>query len=176
MENSYVEKLGYRIPVEIVKVRTVREVYAEGYQFLCALAVEGALLHLVEKYNEKAESIHPISLATFLFYELITIHPFENGNGRLSRLFMAWSLLHDGFPFAVSLSSRLKKSRNHCMHAIQHTRRTHNRGELNVILVLSMENVVSNFNENMRLMKNASSMATEGIVSNTASEGEVKYV
>ena len=60
------------------------------------------------------------------------------------------------------------------MQAIEDTRRTQNRGKLNVILVLSMENVVSNSNENMRLMKNASSMATEGIVSNTASGGEVK--
>ena len=60
------------------------------------------------------------------------------------------------------------------MQAIEDTRRTQNRGKLNVILVLSMENVVSNSNENMRLMKNASSMAMEGIVSNTASGGEVK--
>ena len=60
------------------------------------------------------------------------------------------------------------------MQAIEDTRRTQNRGKLNGILVLSMENVVSNSNENMRLMKNASSMATEGIVSNTASRGEVK--
>ena len=60
------------------------------------------------------------------------------------------------------------------MQAIEDTRRTQNRGKLNVILVLSMENVVSNSNENMRFMKNASSMATEGIVSNTASGGEVK--
>ena len=60
------------------------------------------------------------------------------------------------------------------MQAIEDTRRTQNRGKLNVILVISMENVVSNSNENMRLMKNASSMAMEGIVSNTASGGEVK--
>ena len=67
-----------------------------------------------------------------------------------------------------------KVDRYHYMKAIEYRRRTQNSGELNVILVLSMENVVSNYNENVRLMKNASSMATEGIVSNTASGGEVK--
>ena len=82
--------------------------------------------------------------------------------------------MRDGFPFAVSFSSRHKKSRNHYMQAIEMRRRIQNSGELNVILVVSMENVVTNYNENVRLMKNASSMATEGIVSNTASGGEVK--
>ena len=175
MENSYVEESGNKIPVEVGKVRTVREVYAEGYQFLRAEAVVGALTYLVERYNENSE-IHPISLATFLFYELITIHPFENGNGRLCRLLMAWSLMHDGFPFAVNLSSGHKKSRNHYMHAIKHTRRTQDRGELNVILVLSMENVMSNYSENMRLMKNASLTAMSSIGSNTVPGRELKDV
>ena len=63
--------------------------------------------------------------------------------------------MRDGFPFAVSFSSRHQKSRNHYMKAIEYRRRTQNSGELNVILVLSMENVVSNYNEIVRLMKNA---------------------
>ena len=70
-ENSYIEKSGNKIPVEAGKLRAVHEVFAEGYQFLSAVAVEGALIHLVEEYNEKAESIHSISLAIFLFYQLI---------------------------------------------------------------------------------------------------------
>ena len=159
MENSYVQRRDQKFPVETGKVRTVSEVFSEGrgggYQFLLASKVEGALKYLVQEYNKLAESLHPISLATFLFYELITIHPFENGNGRLCRLFLAWSLMRDGFPFAVSFSSRHQKSRNHYMKAIEYRRRTQNSGELNVILVLSMENVVSNYNENVRLMKNA---------------------
>ncbi len=68
------------------------------HEFLPLENVEGALRKLINQYEEKRENTHPISLAMFLFQDLISIHPFVNGNGWLCRLFLSWSLMRDGLP------------------------------------------------------------------------------
>eukprot|EP01096_Ripella_sp_DP13-Kostka_P004486 TRINITY_DN16803_c0_g1_i1.p1 TRINITY_DN16803_c0_g1~~TRINITY_DN16803_c0_g1_i1.p1 ORF type:complete len:326 (+),score=55.58 TRINITY_DN16803_c0_g1_i1:49-978(+) len=131
------------------------EVCAGFHQFIPGSAVAFAIQGLCASYEEKrSNGEHPIQLASYLFYEMVTIHPFINGNGRLSRLFLSWSLMRDGLPFPVSFSSGHKKRRQHYMHAIQTARRKENpnRGELNVILTLSVERVVDNYLENLRLI------------------------
>jgi hypothetical protein len=111
---------------------------AGTYTFVPPRAVEGCVAALVESFHQRLASgkVHPVSLATHLFYELITVHPFGNGNGRLCRLFLAWSLVHTGFPFPVMFSSGHKRSRQHYLHAI-HTARRGNMGELNVLCLVS---------------------------------------
>jgi Fic family protein len=163
MENSYnlSDHGRTKVPVEVGTVRTIKEVNAGMYQFTPARAVLNATQYLVSQYNNLSNYNHPIALATYLFYELITIHPFENGNGRLCRLFLAWSLMRDGFPFAVSFSSGHSNRRQHYIHAIN-TARSSTRGELNVILLLSIDRVLSNYLENMRIMKQAEVVANEG--------------
>lgn len=42
--------------------------------------------------------LHPIELAALLHYKFIRIHPFDDGNGRLSRILMNLSLMKFGFP------------------------------------------------------------------------------
>jgi Fic family protein len=87
MENSYnlSDHGRTKVPVEVGTVRTTKEVNAGMYQFTPARAVLNATQYLVRQYNNHSNCNHPITLATLLFYELITIHPFENGNGRLCR-------------------------------------------------------------------------------------------
>ena len=36
-------------------------------------------------------------------YHVVRLHPFGDGNGRLSRLLMNWVLSRGGFPFAVNV-------------------------------------------------------------------------
>ena len=58
------------------------------------------MLRIVQSYHLKSQERHnPFELAAWLLYELLTIHPFEDGNGRVSRLFWAYSLIRDGLPF-----------------------------------------------------------------------------
>jgi Fic/DOC family len=146
-------------PVVVGRVRQdpSEDVNAGWYQFLPSRAVARAVDHLVSEYNDKASSgtEHPVPLATYLFYELITIHPFGNGNGRLCRLFLAWSLVRDGLPFPVSFSSGHSSRRQHYLHAINTARRpiSGHRGELNVICLVSLENVLGNYLENTRLLQ-----------------------
>ena len=50
------------------------------------------------------------ALAGWLLFELLDIHPFEDGNGRVSRLLWCFSLLRDGLPFSSHPFSGTQKS------------------------------------------------------------------
>jgi len=45
-----------------------------------------------------ASDLHPVELATWAHYELVTIHPFADGNGRTARLLMNLILMQNGYP------------------------------------------------------------------------------
>lgn len=44
---------------------------------------------------------HPVELAAEAHYQLVTIHPFSDGNGRTARLLMNMMLLTSGYPPAI---------------------------------------------------------------------------
>ncbi len=44
---------------------------------------------------------HPVEFAAFTHKELVTIHPFIDGNGRAGRLLMNLALLQSGYPLAI---------------------------------------------------------------------------
>ena len=44
---------------------------------------------------------HPVEFAAIIHKELVTIHPFIDGNGRVARLLMNLALLQEGYPIAV---------------------------------------------------------------------------
>ena len=63
-----------------------------------------ALMHdLIEWYNEaeRKMDISPIELASLFHYRYIRIHPFEDGNGRVSRLMVNYILHRHGYPMIV---------------------------------------------------------------------------
>lgn len=49
-------------------------------------------------YNKKRKKLHPIKLAALVHLKLVTIHPFTDGNGRISRLAMNFVLHKHNFP------------------------------------------------------------------------------
>ena len=148
---------GVRMPFSAGALRSKPEdnVYAGLYQFVPPRAVAPALDKLVSEFHSpRVAGMHPVNRATWLFYELITIHPFKNGNGRLCRLFLSWSLMQDGLPFPVSFSTGHKKKRDHYLRAIEFARRAMvgHRGELNNIALVSIHRVTSNYCDNQRRM------------------------
>jgi Fic family protein len=62
---------------------------------------------LVQWYREQESKgeLHPVALAAILHYKLVRIHPFDDGNGRISRLLMNYVLLKNGFPPLVIKST-----------------------------------------------------------------------
>ncbi len=49
-------------------------------------------------YRKNKDKTHPIELAALVHLKLVTIHPFADGNGRISRLMMNFVLNKNGFP------------------------------------------------------------------------------
>lgn len=62
---------------------------------------------LLRWYNEEesAGTLSPIELASLFHYRFIRIHPFEDGNGRISRLIVNYILARHGYPMIVIKSA-----------------------------------------------------------------------
>jgi len=58
---------------------------------------------LVGWFNEEARKaeLHPLLLAAELHYRFVRIHPFDDGNGRVARLLLSFSLLRFGYSHLV---------------------------------------------------------------------------
>jgi Fic family protein len=82
---------------------------ANGEVFEYASVSETPILmgELIDWYRtevEKAE-LHAVALAALLHYKFVRIHPFDDGNGRISRLLMNYVLLKNSLPPVVIKSS-----------------------------------------------------------------------
>lgn len=55
---------------------------------------------LIEWYRkvDSEKSLHPVEIAALLHYKLVRIHPFDDSNGRTSRMLMNYHLLKMGLP------------------------------------------------------------------------------
>ncbi len=91
------------------KTRPNSVITATGERFEYASPEETPALmaDLIQWYNEaeaKGE-LSPIELASLFHYRYIRIHPFEDGNGRVSRLIVNYILYHHGYPMIVVKSA-----------------------------------------------------------------------
>ena len=78
---------------------------------------------ITRNYNSKSSKDHdPFELAGWLLLNLLSLHPFLDGNGRVSRLLWCFSLLRDGLPFVITPfpgKKRAYKLYLHCLEAAQ---------------------------------------------------------
>jgi Fic family protein len=49
-------------------------------------------------YNKNKKKLHPVELAGLVHLKFVTIHPFSDGNGRISRIMMNFVLKKNNFP------------------------------------------------------------------------------
>ncbi|NVO12057.1 MAG: Fic family protein [Bacteroidales bacterium] len=68
--------------------------------------VESEMNDLIEWANNQLESnaLHPLIVTGFFVYEFLSIHPFQDGNGRLSRLLTNLLLLKSNYQFIQYVS------------------------------------------------------------------------
>tara|TARA_B100001971_G_C18176995_1_gene530495 strand:- start:181 stop:1050 length:870 start_codon:yes stop_codon:yes gene_type:complete len=59
------------------------------------------LKDLFNWYENEKDKLHPIELAAKAHYRFVTIHPFGDGNGRISRLIMDYILIKNKFPILI---------------------------------------------------------------------------
>ena len=75
----------------------------EMFYFASPEETPGRMTDLVDWYRaeEAAPTLPPVALAARFHYDFVRIHPFDDGNGRMSRLLMNLILLRHGYPMTV---------------------------------------------------------------------------
>lgn len=63
-----------------------------------AIELEILLKEFFDWYNKNKDKLHPVILSALVHLKFVTIHPFSDGNGRISRLMMNFVLNKKGFP------------------------------------------------------------------------------
>ncbi len=54
--------------------------------------IHSLLQEFFKWYNKNKDKIHPIELAALVHLKFVTIHPFSDGNGRISKIMMNFVL------------------------------------------------------------------------------------
>ncbi len=60
-------------------------------------------------FSENKNKHHVVELSALIHHKLVHIHPFEDGNGRVSRLVMNLLVLKAGYPLAIILKNDRKR-------------------------------------------------------------------
>ena len=91
--------------------------------------VRSEMLEAIEWTNEQLESgeIHPILVIANFIFEFLAIHPFKDGNGRLSRAFTNLLLLKAGYSYIpyVSLDEIIEETKTDYYLALRAAQKNH---------------------------------------------------
>lgn len=117
--------------------------------------VSSTMTRIVREYEDKFNdpNHHPMHIAAWLLFELLSIHPFEDGNGRVSRLCWCYSLLRDGLPFPVTPFPEHKKAYKMYIRCINQDRSISLSSEckhLTSLTLISITTTWKNFLVNLR--------------------------
>ena len=97
--------------------------YGDRFDYASPEETPGLMNDLVDWYNaaEQDGKLSPVELAALFHYRYIRIHPFEDGNGRMSRLLTALLLHQEGYDICryVSLESRINATRDRYYDALE---------------------------------------------------------
>ena len=123
-------------------------VHAGSHAFPPYECIPEGVAKIVADYNKAASVSHdPYQLASWLHYKVVSLHPFEDGNGRLSRLLSCYSLMRDGVPFAVPITSGHQRAQKHLVWCLERDRRpaVTNQPHLTTLTVVSVARAWENF-------------------------------
>lgn len=87
----------------------VEATHADGKKYIVfrttepGFATDDAMRNLVAWYTT-AQEVHPVVRVAAFVYDFLSIHPFQDGNGRLSRLLATWLLLREGYAWIEYIS------------------------------------------------------------------------
>ncbi len=98
--------------------------------------VENEMNDLISWTNSQFENkeIHPLIIVANLIYEFLSIHPFQDGNGRLSRLLTTMVLLQKNYLFIqyVSFESLIEKTKKEYYQALMEGQKNRNNENENI--------------------------------------------
>ncbi len=81
---------------------TQRTIFKTTEPHLTAKEIEGLLTWTNERFREK--DMHPLLIVAAFVYEFLSIHPYQDGNGRLSRLLTSLLLMQQDYRFVQYVS------------------------------------------------------------------------
>lgn len=83
----------------------------ERFEYASPEETPAVMTNLIRWYNDAEEQrkMTPVELASLFHYRYIRIHPFEDGNGRISRLVVNYILFRHDYPMIV-VQSKDKKN------------------------------------------------------------------
>lgn len=84
-------------------------IFGSGVKFPAANKIPQLVKNLVHWYKENKKKYHQFELAVLISMELVTIHPFVDGNGRVSRLVMNFLLGKKKYPWINIYNKRRQK-------------------------------------------------------------------
>lgn len=93
----------YRIDAKQAGKYRKKKVFISGTEFIPPAPdkVPGLMAEFTDRIQETRAKHHPVEFAAWLHKELVTVHPFIDGNGRAARLLMNLALLQDGYPITI---------------------------------------------------------------------------
>ena len=98
--------------------------------------VESEMNYLINWTNEQLEKkeIHSLIVISHFIYEFLSIHPFQDGNGRLSRLLATLLLLQNEYMFIqyVSFENLIEKSKKEYYQALMEGQKNRNKENENI--------------------------------------------
>ena len=91
------------------------------------------LINWTNNQFEKGE-IHPLIIVANLIYEFLSIHPFQDGNGRLSRLLTTLVLLQQNYMFIqyVSFENLIEKTKKEYYQSLMEGQKNRNKENENI--------------------------------------------
>ena len=88
---------------------------------------------------------HGVLAAAYVSSQFVAIHPFSDGNGRMSRLLMNWCLNQAGYPFALCLNLAQSRYRSRYYQAMGHAFQYGKRHLLEYEILRSLLKQIHNF-------------------------------
>jgi Fic family protein len=79
----------------------VKTASGETYYFASPEETPAKMHDLMLFFRENRDKMHSVEMAAKMHYDFVRIHPFDDGNGRISRLLMNFILMKAGFPPVV---------------------------------------------------------------------------
>lgn len=91
----------------------VRTATGETFYFASPEETPARMNDLLIWYRQEVEmpTLHPVALAAEFHHRFVGIHPFDDGNGRMSRLLMNLILMRHGYPITVIKADETTRNR-----------------------------------------------------------------
>ena len=99
--------------------------------------VDGEMNNIISWTTEQLENrgIHPLIVISNFIYEFLSIHPFQDGNGRLSRLLTTLLLMQNDYLFIqyVSFENLIEKTKKEYYQALMEGQKNRNEETENIV-------------------------------------------